>query len=84
MAIQVRVRVTRGFQTRRVWAWVQFCTRGLHPHPTCTETGSGAGLILHPQVTPRVLEKSPAIFFTRHPSGLAQLNSQAQASLCIL
>jgi hypothetical protein len=88
MAIRVRVRVTHEFQTRRVRAWVQFCTLGLHPHPTRIETGLGTSLVFDPWVTQRVPKKSPTIFFTRHARGPAQLgdhlNAQAQASLCIL
>jgi hypothetical protein len=79
MVIRLRVWVTRGFQTRRVRAWVQFCTRGLHPHPTRIEMGSGTGLVLHPRVTRQVPKKSLVIFFTRHPSGPAQLGAHLNA-----
>jgi hypothetical protein len=67
MVIQVRVQVTHRFQTRQVRACVQFCTRELHPHPSRTEIGSSASLVLHLRVTRWVPEKSLAIFFTRHP-----------------
>jgi hypothetical protein len=51
----------------------------LHPHPTRTEMGSGAGLVLHPWLTRRVPKKSPTIFFTRHPSGPTQLGAHLNA-----
>jgi hypothetical protein len=66
------------------------CGRGCNfaPAPDPHRDGFGRGLVLHPRVTRRVLKKSLAIFFTRHPSSPAQLgahlNAHAQVSLCIL
>jgi hypothetical protein len=48
LGMAVRVRVTRGFCTRRVRVRVHFCTRD--PNLTRAEPGLGAGFIFHPRV----------------------------------
>jgi hypothetical protein len=84
LGMAIRVRISSHPRVSARWVRVQFYTRGLHPHTTRTETGSNAGLVLHPRVT----EKSPTVFFTCHPNGAdqlgAHLNAQAHVAQHIL